>query len=150
MRFLVGVDGSEQSESALGYAFDITDAARDSITVAYAVDPEVYSEGSREPIADLSDAEQRLVIESVEDAERRGMDILREYEEEGEKHGREIETQLLYGSPVRELPSYAVEKGFDGIFVGHRGLSEHAERVLGSVAKGIIERSTVPVTVVRR
>lgn len=149
MKFLVGIDGSDQSENVLSYAFDITNASRDSITVVHAVDPAVYSEGGQEPIADLAEAEQRLVIESVEDAERRGMEILDEHVEFGDKHGYDINTELLYGNPVSEITNYAIENGFDGIFVGHRGLSEHAERVLGSVAKGVVARSTVPVTIVR-
>jgi hypothetical protein len=43
-----------------------------------AVDPAVYDEGGTEPLSTLSDAEQCLVIESIEDAEDRGQSILEE------------------------------------------------------------------------
>ena len=63
--------------------------------------------------------------------------------------GIELATELLYGDPVEQLSDFASTEGLDAIFVGHRGHSEHAERFLGSVAKGLVERSDVPVTVVR-
>jgi len=40
-------------------------------------------------------------------------------------------------------------EGVDPIYLGHRGRLERVKRVLGSVAKMIVERATVPVTVVR-
>ncbi len=149
MKFIVAVDGSEEGEAALAYATDFADGVDGSITVVYAVDPEIYEEGGSEPIEGITDAEGRLIVQSVEDAEDRGLEILDEAAEFAEALGHDVETELLYGDPVPEITDYAEEGGYDGIFVGHRGLSERAERVLGSVAKGIVERATVPVTVVR-
>ena len=60
-----------------------------------------------------------------------------------------METELLYGDPVRAITDYATEAGFDAIVVGHRGRSERAESMVGSVARGIVNQATVPVTVVR-
>ena len=51
--------------------------------------------------------------------------------------------------PATVVPDYAAAESFDGLFVGHRGLSERYENLVGSVAKAILERSSVPVTVVR-
>jgi len=149
MKFLVATDGSEEANSALAYATDISDAMEGSITVVYAVDPAVYDTGGSEPISGLSDADRRLVVENIEDAEDRGLDILDEAARFAEDLGYEVETELLYGTPVAEVTDYAEEKGFDAIFVGHHGRSERTDRMLGSVAKEIVERATVPVTVVR-
>jgi len=39
-----------------------------SITVVHAVDPTVYEERRSEPISSVSDANRKLIIESMEDA----------------------------------------------------------------------------------
>jgi nucleotide-binding universal stress UspA family protein len=149
MKFLVATDGSEEADGALAYATDISDAMGGSITVVYAVDPTVYEEREGDPISGISDADRRLIIENIEDAEDRGLDILDEAAAFAEDLDHEVETELLYGDPVSEITDYAEEKGFETIFVGHRGRSEHTDRLLGSVAKEIVERATIPVTVVR-
>ncbi|MFC6988602.1 universal stress protein [Haloplanus sp. GCM10025708] len=102
-----------------------------------------------EPISSLSDADQRLIIEDIEDAERRAEDVLDEAVRIAENLGVEVETETIYGDPVVSIPSFAESEGYDNLFVGHQGRSERTERVIGSVAKGIVERSSIPVTVVR-
>lgn len=149
MNLLVAVDGSDEAEAALAYAADIASAVDGSITVVHAVEPTIYDEGGREPAATLSEAERRLIVESVEDAEERGLDVIEDAAEFAGERGLDVRTGLVYGDPVPAITDYAAEEGFDAIYVGHRGRSERAERVLGSVATGIVRRATVPVTVVR-
>lgn len=149
MKLLVGLDGSQEAEDALAYATDIADATNGSITAVHAIDPSVYDEGGNEPISGLSDADDRLIIESIQSAEDRGLKILVEAAELAKDLGRTIHTELLYGEPIRDITDYAEEKGFETIVVGHRGRSERTDLMLGSVAKQIVERSTVPVIVVR-
>jgi hypothetical protein len=61
--------------------------------------------------------------------------------------------RLVVSSDSRNLRGYhshgANAAGADAIFVGHRGLSEEREAVVGSVAKEVLSKATVPVTVVR-
>jgi nucleotide-binding universal stress UspA family protein len=149
MKLLVAIDGSRASEHALAYASEIADAMHGSITVLHAVDPDVYEVGGTDPISTLSDAEQRLVIESLEDAEDRGNTLIDEAVEFAAERGHDAESVLRHGTPVAEIADYADENDFDAIYVGHRGLSKRTEHVLGSVAKGLVARATVPVTVVR-
>lgn len=149
MKLLVAVDGSDESTAALARAIDIADATGGSITVAYAVDPSVYDLGGAEPVSGLSDADRRLIMESVEDTESRGLDLLDDAAAFAADRGQSVETELLYGDPVRAITSFAENEGFDAIYVGHRGRSERTERLMGSVAKGIVERTTLTVTVVR-
>ncbi|MEF8778560.1 MAG: universal stress protein [Natronomonas sp.] len=144
MRLLVAADGSQEADEALAYATDIADATNGSITVVYAVDPDVYEQGGNQPIASLSDADQRLLLESVEDAESRGMEVLDDAKNLAEELGHDVQTEILYGDPVTEITDYAREMDFDAI----RGRSERTDLMLGSVAKEIVERATVPVTVV--
>ncbi|WP_254532879.1 universal stress protein [Natrinema gelatinilyticum] len=145
MKFLVAVDGSDEAENALQYASDIAAAVGGSITVVHAVNPAAYDEGGNEPVSTLSEAEQRLIIENIEDAEQRGSNVL----DDAFEIVDDVEGELLYGDPVTEIADFAEAEGFDGIYVGHRGRTGRAELLLGSVAKSIVERATVPVTVVR-
>lgn len=149
MEFLVATDGSEEADNALAYATDFGDAMDGSITLVHAVDPAVYGERGSEPISSRSETDRRPIIENIEDAEERGMHILNEASRFAEELDYEVATELLYGDPVSEITDHAEEKGFDASFVGHRGRSEHTERMLGSVAKEIVERATTLVTIVR-
>ncbi|SIR76107.1 universal stress protein [Natronorubrum thiooxidans] len=149
MKCLVAVDGSEASKNALAYAIDIADAMDGSITVVHSVDPTAHDEGGSEPTLSLWDEDQRLILESIEDAEQRGLDLLDDASAFADDLSHDVAVELCYGNPVAEITDYAEDEGFDAIFVGHRGRSERAGLMLGSVAKSLVERATVPVTVVR-
>jgi len=149
MRFVVAVDGSDAAERALDHAVAMTLAVDGDLTVVYSVDPDVYDTGGPDPQGDRSEAERRLIVEDVEDAEARGEDVLADAADRAAETGLTVETELLYGDPVETVASFATGEGYDGAFVGHRGLSEREERLLGSVAKGLVERADLPVTVVR-
>jgi len=151
MKFAVAVDGSAEGERALDHALDIAGAFAEpaSVVVVHAVEPDVYEEGGIRPVTDLEDAEQRLILESIERAEERGEDVLESAVQTATGRGQAIETELLYGDPSERLPSYLEGTEFDMLFVGHRSRSERAERALGSVAKVLVERAPIPVTVVR-
>lgn len=140
MRLLVAVDGSEQSDNALAHAVDLAEAAGGSVTVTHAVDPSVQE------VEDAKGAD-RLVVEDEGDAEARAERVLdAAVAAVGDRVP--VAAELLHGDPREVVPALAADEGYDGIVVGHRGLSERRERVLGSVAKSLVERSSVPVTVV--
>jgi nucleotide-binding universal stress UspA family protein len=141
MRLLVAVDGSEQSDSALAHAERLAEATGGSLTAVHAVDPGVREVADVDPTA-----EGRFVVEDEGDTEDRARRILDEAETSVER--APVTTELLHGDPREVVPEFAASEGYDGIVVGHRGLSERGERVLGSVAKSLVEHSRVPVTVV--
>ena len=144
MEFLVAVDGSEQSKRALRYACEMARAADASVVLAHAVDPAVHqTDGATE--ADRDDA---LVMEGPDEAEERGQEVLDGALELAREAGFDPEAELLYGDPAVVLGEYAEGRDVTGVYVGHRGLSEEYEAMLGSVAKRLIERSSLPVTVV--
>ncbi|EMA42612.1 universal stress protein [Halobiforma nitratireducens] len=149
MNVLVAVDGSDASENALAHAIDVAEAMDGTVTAVHTIDPSVFDVGGSDPIASASDADERLILESVEDAEQRGLDVLEEAVDLASEHGSDVGTELLYGDPVEEIAAFADDEGFDAIFVGHRGRSGRTELLVGSVAKQLVERATVPVTVVR-
>ncbi|WP_459194327.1 universal stress protein [Halosimplex sp. J119] len=149
MRFAVAVDGSVESDRAFDHAVELATAAGAALTAVHSVDPDVYDRGGGESPNGGADYADRLIVESVSDAEERGERLLEEAIERAADSGLDVDSELLYGDPVETVPDFATTEGYDGIFVGHRGLSDAQERVLGSVAKEVVERSSVPVTVVR-
>ena len=148
MNLLVAVDGSDESYRALEYAANIARAVDGSITLAHAVEPDVYDTGGDEPRS-TAERRDRLIVDTVDAAEARGQEILAEAVETAETLGVDASAELLYGDPVVEITDYADREGYETIYVGHRGLSGRAAQVLGSVARDIVERTTVPVTVIR-
>ena len=142
MRLLVAVDGSEQSDNALAYAVRVAEATDGSVTVVHAVDPSVQEVAEAPP-----DGDDRFVVEDEEDAETRAERVVAAaVDDVGDRVP--VVSELIHGDPRETIPDLAASEGYDGIVVGHRGLSARQERVLGSVAKSLVERSTVPVTVV--
>jgi nucleotide-binding universal stress UspA family protein len=149
MRFLVAVDGSEESDAALDHAVELAGATGASVSVVHAVDPTIYEDRQPTPVRERDEVARRNVLETIDDAELRGERVLAEASDRATAAGVDVETRLLYGDPVEVIPAYATDQGFDVLYLGHRPLPEAYERVLGSVAKSIIERSTIPVTVVQ-
>jgi nucleotide-binding universal stress UspA family protein len=149
MRFVVAVDGSRHGDRVLEHAVTVAEAAGAELTLAHVVRQEVDNMSSAEDVDDVEDAEGSLIQESEDDAEDRGLRVLEESSDLVAASDASSRTELLYGDPVESIAEFAASEEFDGVFVGHRGLSERAERALGSVAKGLVERSEVPVTVVR-
>lgn len=136
MRYLVAVDGSEESEHAIETAVAHAEAMDAHLDVVHAVVPEIRTvDGER-------------MIESADEATRRGQEVLEAVHEVIDE-SVEYERVLVYGHPVDAVPDYASENDIDHIFVGHRGLSEKQEEFVGSVAKQVVDRAGVPVTVVR-
>jgi len=143
MRYLVATDGSEQADDAVRYAATHATAMGATLDIVHVLAPR----------AELVDGE--LVFpggeKSIEIGERTLDGAVGIAEEVADDHGGgiETETQLLSGRPADAIADYAEETGADGIYVGHRGLSEKQEQVTGSVAKSVVDRATVPVTVIR-
>jgi nucleotide-binding universal stress UspA family protein len=148
MTFLVAVDGSDASRNALAYATDLAERLGERLLVVHAVDPAVVDMGGDEP-SSFGETADRLVAEAVEDAEADAERVLDAAAEEAIAAGIDVETELLYGPPLQTIADVTDRSDIEALFVGHRGLSERYEGLVGSVAKGLVERSNVPVTVVR-
>lgn len=150
MNYIVAIDGSAESERALEHALELADAIGESasVTVVHSVNPEVHGAEGIPEDADVTDADGLLVVEGVEDAEERAMELLERMETFAAERDHEIATELLYGDPATSIPEFAAAGEFDGLFVGHRGLDERYEELLGSTAKGLVETVPIPVTIV--
>jgi nucleotide-binding universal stress UspA family protein len=149
MKYLVAVDGSEPSMDALRYAAEQAAATGAEIVAVSVVVPEQFYAGGDDPPTSYTEAADDLVAEDVADAEDEAQRALDRAAEVGAESGVEVETGLLYGEPVEALTEYADDEGLDAIYLGHRGLSEEYEGLVGSTAKDVVGRANVPVTVVR-
>ncbi|MCU4742664.1 universal stress protein [Natronoglomus mannanivorans] len=145
MRFLVATDGSEVSDTAVEYA------AREAI--AWGVPLEIVHVLT--PETELVDG--NLVLPGEEEAMEHGEGTLRQAKRraveivDGSESESEIEitTELLAGRPAEAITQHADETGVTAIYVGHRGLSEKRQQVVGSVAKTVVDKATVPVTIIK-
>ena len=138
MRYLVATDGSTVSDEAVAYAAKHAAALGATLEIAHVITFETEFAGGdlvRPGEGELLDEGQRT-LEAATDLARETADLT-------------VETELLTGRPADAIVDHAVETDVDNIYVGHRGLSEKREQVVGSVAKTVVDRATVPVTVVR-
>ncbi len=143
MWYLVATDGSETSDRAVEHAAIEASQWDVNLRIVHVLTPEIkivdgtivlpgereaieYSQGLLERAAQLADSAAT-------------------------EHGTEIEitTELLTGRPADAITEYAAERAVRGIFVGHRGRSDETDLGSGSVAKSVVDKASVPVTIVR-
>lgn len=143
MRYLVATDGSTEADAAVQYAATGAipfDATLEVVTVltpeTKLIDGEIVLPGDHTAIDNgertLGQA-RRLARETAED---RNADL-------------SIETELLTGRPADAITDHAEAVDADAIYIGHRGLSEAREQVVGSVAKSVLDKASVPVTIIK-
>ena len=112
------------------------------------MEPDIYDTGGEEPVSD-SDRRDRLIIDSFDAAEEHGQAVVDEAIEFAAERGQTAAGELRYGQPAKIITDFAEEGAFETLYVGHRGRSDRAIEILGSVARDVVEHATVPVTVVR-
>lgn len=139
MRYLVATDGSEESTYAVSYAAKHAASFGATLEIVHVITPET----------ELVDGE--IVFQGQDSAMDEGHRTLEAAMERAADVDAtlEIETQLLTGRPADAITERASAAAVDAIYVGHRGLAEKQEQVVGSVAKNIVSKSPVPVTVVK-
>ncbi len=143
MRYLVATDGSEESDEAVRFATTQAAALDASLVIVHVLQPEATLSGG-ELILPGGDKATEIGNQLLEQAKQLAVQSVDESVED-----LSIETQLLAGRPADAITEHAQETDADAIYVGHRGLSEEREQVVGSVAKNVIDKATVPVTVTR-
>ncbi|ELY54789.1 UspA domain protein [Natronococcus amylolyticus DSM 10524] len=142
MRYLIATDGSEVSDTAVERAARDASALDATLEIVHVLTPETeFVDGAL-----VLPGEERAV-EYGERTLRQATELAAETVADGAD--LEITTELLAGRPAAAIADYAAEADVDGIYVGHRGLSTEHERVVGSVAKAVVDKSTVPVTIVK-
>ena len=141
MSYLVATDGSTESDEAVRYAARQAVAFYETLEIAHVLTPD----------SELVDG--TIVLPGEDAAVEAGEGVLESARSIAEEavgdESIDVETQLLTGRPADAITEYATESAVDAIYVGHRGLSEEREQVVGSVAKSVVDKADVPVTVIR-
>lgn len=142
MRYLVATDGSPEGDDAVAYAARHAAAFDAEVELVHVLTPRTRSVDG--------EAVFEGETETAEQGERL-LEAAREIAADGEGFDGEerIDTQLLTGRPAHAIAEYAAAVDADAVYIGHRGLSSEREKVVGSVAKGVVDEASVPVTVVR-
>jgi len=136
MKLIVhGTDGSDEAREALDLAIDLAkDTGARLAVVSVRVVP-VGAKGIAPPIAEV---EQPRGAESLADTAAAT----------ARAAGVETQPYVATGEPARAIADLADELGADLIVVGSRGFGNIHGALVGSVSRGLISRSKVPVTVV--
>ncbi len=143
MEYLVAVDGSVESDQAVEYAATHAIGLEAALEVVHVLEPET----------ELIDGE--IVLPGGDRATDIGEQVLNRARQQAvdavaDRDGDlDIDTKLLTGRPSDAIADYADRAEVDAIYLGHRGLSEEREQVVGSVAKSVVDKATVPVTIIR-
>jgi len=135
---LVPMDHSPLAHRALDFALDeypeadlivlhVVDFVEESYAGKLLVGPEELRERGRERTEQLFD----------------------EVRETAEGHPGGLRTVLEFGKPAREIVDYAEDEAVDLVIIGSHSRSIVSRIVLGDVARTVLERASMPVTVVR-
>ena len=144
MHYLSAVDGSDESDRAVEYATSHVLAFDARLTLVHVLAPETRTVDASGMFENETERRQGG-WEHLERAESVARDLAKTQGED-----IEIETQLLIGRPAHAIVDFATDADVDAIYLGHRGASGDGDDRMGSVAKGVLDRASVPVTVVRR
>lgn len=136
---LVPVDGSDQAEEALSYAFDTFPTAR--MTLLHVINPARAGYGAQAGLPSFSE-------EWYDEAEAAAEELFESARADAPE-GVTIETATEVGQPARTIVDYADDHDVDQIVIGSHGRQGISRVLLGSVAETVVRRSAVPVTVAR-
>ncbi|NGM68767.1 universal stress protein [Natronolimnobius sp. AArcel1] len=143
MTILVATDGSEVSDTAIEHAARAARAWDEPLEIVHVLTPET----------ELVDG--TLVLPGEDEAVEYGERTVQQAQTiaadavVGSGGDLEVTTELLAGRPADAITDHAAATDARMIYVGHRGLSEEREQVVGSVAKTVVDKATVPVTIIK-
>lgn len=140
MQYLVATDGSPEGDDAVRQAALHADAVGASLELVHVLTP----------ATELVDGEivmpgDDAAIEAGERTLAQGKALVTETTD----GAIDPTTELLTGRPADAITEYAADIGVEAIYLGHRGLSSEREQVVGSVAKSVLDKSDVPVMIVK-
>jgi nucleotide-binding universal stress UspA family protein len=147
-RFVLGVDGSTDSQRAVNFLASLAPPTSGHVTVVHVLEPArvptrglmpVRVRAKLRAIAGEVEAEQQRAGQGLVDGAR---DVLR-------AAGWMVEPMLMTGNPLERLLGTAERRTANVVVVGARGTGGVEHLLLGSVAEGVIARSPVSVLIVR-
>jgi nucleotide-binding universal stress UspA family protein len=139
---LVGLDGSEYSLKALGFAVDLAKKYSSQLVLVHVVLRQIYA---------INPPEAGILAGTaiVRELEAEGKAILAKGEETVKAQGLPVEVRLRQGVPAEELLRAAADEKADLIVLGSRGLSQVKAFLLGSVSDKVSHHAKCPTLIVR-
>jgi nucleotide-binding universal stress UspA family protein len=136
---LLPLDFSELANEAVGPAVELAKSLGARMTLLHVVPPPsyAYAEG------------YAYVIDLPEQQLEEGSRMLDDLAERLRADGLEVQTEALIGYPSAQVAESAAEKHADLIVMATHGRGGLARLGLGSVATGTVQRSTVPVVLLK-
>ncbi len=139
--WLVAVDGSEGSGSAVRYAASHADDAGARIVLAHVIawsqyeflTPQELSERHAQKEMEIKRAKERILIPLATEVSEQGI---------------EVTSIVKHGQPAKVLCKLAASHEASHVFIGKKGHNRLSEVLFGSVASNLIQICPVPVTVV--
>ena len=144
---VLAIDGSPNARRAVSLVAKLVPTYNARVTLVQAVESLVPT--ARGPavagIRTISAELKRINAERASDARK----VLARAAEELERAGWRTRTELRDGEPLREVLDTSSTARAQLVVVGARGTSGVRRLLLGSVAEGVLNRSPVPVLLVR-
>ena len=135
-RIVIATDGSPEANVAVQEGVALAGEVGARVTFAYV----------RSSLPLLGDPYyQRELSEQL----RRGRVVLDAALESAREHGVEADAEILEGNAADSIAELARCRGADLIVAGSRGHSALTSVLLGSVSRALVQRSSVPVMIVR-
>jgi nucleotide-binding universal stress UspA family protein len=140
-KILIATDGSPSAQKALEVGLELAEEQDATAYVVHVVQPVDVM-----PYSNFGFVAPALPHE----VDSEDLEPLREAFEVAKASGVHAETAILKGlTPAPEIVAYADSIGADLIVVGSRGHGAIAGALLGSVSRGVLHESHIPVLVVR-
>jgi nucleotide-binding universal stress UspA family protein len=138
-RVVVGIDGSDLSLEATGYAFEQASGRGLGLTVLHVWNANVYTSEVAlsalvEPWHELVAEQQQITSKAIAPWTEKFPDV-------------EVRTHVVQGRPADVLVD--ASKGAELVVVGSRGRGGFRGLLLGSVSRSVLHRAHCPVAVVR-
>jgi len=151
VKILVAVDGSHNSETALGLirALKIGKIGEQAEVIILTVIPEHVFLGGHS-LADLLGRSTTLKTQLQKSEDERALELLVNLSKRIATRSLKVETMIHRGNPANEIVKTCQSIGADLILVGLKGSSDSPEFLLGSVAHKVIKYAPCSVLVVKK
>ncbi|MQA31793.1 MAG: hypothetical protein GEU82_18485 [Luteitalea sp.] len=147
-RIVIGFDASPNAQRAVQLVAKLVAPPDGRVTLVSVA--EILAPGSHGPVVGgIRSTIAREVRRINAEGARATLKALNRAAAELKRSGWRTHTQLRTGEPLRELMTVVGTADPDLLVVGARGTSGVRQLLLGSVAEGVLNRSTVPVLLAR-
>ena len=142
---LLAYDGSGPSKNALNWALSFCKATGAELRAVTVADPSslamIYAMSGAESAESLAGK----IAAWVEEEKK----LLAEIDDFGKQAGLNVAAEMLQGNTVDTIIQYGMQNNADLFVVGSKGRGAFEALLLGSVARGLVHLSDIPVLVVK-